>query len=518
MSSATKGIAKPQLRLLIVEDSPDDAVLLERYLRKAGYDLFTRRADTGAGVRDALAGGEWDAVVCDWTIPGFSAPEALRLVKATGRDLPFIIVSGTIGEETAVMAMRAGAHDYILKDNLARLVPVIEREIQEARARQARRQAEQELRALQERFQATFNQAAVGMAHLGLDGEWLMMNQRLCSMLGYSREELLGLRLHELTPDQDLEDEAPLHECLLAGSCESYSCEKRLRRGDGSYVPVTFTCSLVRDDAGAAKYFIAVIEDISERKRAEEERERLTQMVISNEKLAAAGRMAATLAHEINNPLEGLTNLLYLLSARATWDEQSRTLLGMAESELQRVSHITRSTLSFYREAPAPVRIRVTDLVEEALALYEPKLARQGVAIERRYEDAQDAPEVTGMPGELRQVISNLLANAMEAMPGGGRVVVKVAPTQFNGSRGTAVTVADSGTGIPPEHRQNLFQPFYTTKGQRGTGLGLWVSRGIVQKHGGSLRFRSASSPERHGTVFRLLLPQVSPQVDAAIA
>ena len=253
---------KSTLRALIIEDSEDDALLLTRYLQQT-YELIHVRVDSAEGLSQALKQGEWDLVLSDHSMPGFDSFAALQIVQQNGRDLPFIIVSGAIGEDLAVAAIKAGAHDYLLKSNLKRLIPAIERELQAAQARRTHFQSEQ-------RFRATFEQAAVGIAHVGLDGRWLRVNHKLCVITGYSEEELLTRDRPSITYPDDMPDELNSMQQLLAGDVPSSTKEIRYARKDSSLVWVSLTWSLTRTSTGEPDYFIEVVEDITERKEATE--------------------------------------------------------------------------------------------------------------------------------------------------------------------------------------------------------------------------------------------------------
>ncbi|MCE9550275.1 MAG: EAL domain-containing protein [Betaproteobacteria bacterium] len=254
---------KPILRALVIEDSEDDALLLTRYLQQT-YELIHVRVDSADGLNKALQQGEWDLVLSDHAMPGFDSFAALQIVQQRGRDLPFIIVSGAIGEDLAVSAIKAGAHDYLLKSNLKRLIPAIERELQAAQARRTHFQSEQ-------RFRATFEQAAVGIAHVGLDGRWLRVNHKLCLITGYTEEELMTRDRPSITCPDDIPDELGSMQQLLAGEVPSSTKEIRYERKDGSLVWVSLTWSLTRTSTGEPDYFIEVIEDITERKEATEQ-------------------------------------------------------------------------------------------------------------------------------------------------------------------------------------------------------------------------------------------------------
>jgi signal transduction histidine kinase len=517
--------------VLIIEDYEDDAQLLRRHLMRAGYAVEARRIETAEELNAAL--GEptpWDLVLADYTLPNFGARDALRLLQQSGQDIPFIIVSGTIDEVSAVNAMRAGAHDYVLKGHLERLLPAIERELADAHRRRERVRTEEELKLAQLRFSATFNQAAVGMAHTDASGRFLMVNQRLAEMLGEQVETLLERHLPEfielpersgeaepkptkvrveITVDATdrLVDSSAFAE-LLAGLRAHHREERALRGTHGRVFPAQLTVSLLRHDEAEDASVLWVVEDISARKDAERETGELMQRLINSERLAAAGRMANTLAHEINNPLEALTNIFYLLQVQEL-SPQAQELIAIGARELERVGHITRSTLSFYRKVPGRT-LDLHTMLDEVVQLFQMRAAQYKIEIVKSYGEhaaaergADDLRQVHYDPA-LRQVFANLVGNAIEAMEvRGGRIVVRA---RVQGVR-AVVTVADTGHGIDRANLANIFEPFFTTKGERGTGLGLWVTRGIVEEHGGTLRLRSSTSGPRRGTTIRIELP-----------
>lgn len=226
-----------------------------------------------------------------------------------------------------------------------------------------------------------------------------------------------------------------------------------------------------------------------------------------SQKLISVGRLAASIAHEINNPLESITNLLYLLGEERGLSETGRGYLTMARRELDRVAQISRQTLSFARETAGPQRVRLDELMEEVLLLYSRRIAEKNLQVHRRYDCHEEA---TVYPGEMRQVLSNLVTNAVEASSVGGQLCLRVRRSRSwadPGVVGIRVAVGDTGTGIAPEIQRRLGEPFFTTKGQRGTGLGLWVTRSIIARYGGELQLKSSTSPEHHGTVFSIFLP-----------
>ena len=236
------------------------------------------------------------------------------------------------------------------------------------------------------------------------------------------------------------------------------------------------------------------------------QRRQTENALLQSEKLAVAGRLAASIAHEINNPLESVTNLLYLIDTSSTLEEV-KLYSATAMDELTRVSEIAIHSLKFFRQLSNPTTVYLTELVDSALVLYRARLISACVAVQKDY---RACPPITAMAGELRQVIVNLVGNALDSMRGGGVLKVRIdrSTEHSNGARpGMRLTIADSGSGIPPEIKDRLFEPFISSKGETGTGLGLWVSSEIIRKHGGSIKFKSNSSSPSTGTVFSIFLP-----------
>jgi signal transduction histidine kinase len=240
------------------------------------------------------------------------------------------------------------------------------------------------------------------------------------------------------------------------------------------------------------------------------ERHRAEDALRKSEKLAVAGRLAASIAHEINNPLESVVNLLYLISTSSLLEE-SKAYTQIAMSELARVSEIVTQTLRFYRQQSKPEMVQITEIVESALVLYQRRLISAQIVIER---DFRECRPVFALAGELRQLIVNLVGNAVDAMASGGTLKIRITNTREysqDARPGIRLTVADTGSGIQPEIKEKLFEPFVSTKGDTGTGLGLWVSSGIVQKHGGTIQVKSSAISPATGAVFSIFLPLQPP-------
>src|ERR1041385_4103097 len=286
----------------------------------------------------------------------------------------------------------------------------------------------------------------------------------------------------------------------LAGKGD-YETEYRTTFPDGSVHWIGARGRAIFGKAGEPERMLGVAMDITNNKLAED-------ALRKSEKLAAAGRLAATIAHEINNPLEAVTNLLYILRLNDKWDDNARNYVGQAEHELARIAHVARQTLGFYRDTTSPHLMNLPKIVNEVLSLYLPRIQAKHINLSREFDETV---QITGLAGEIRQVVSNLVANAIDALPVEGALRIRVhhAKELTNSGRpGGRIVIADTGSGISPAHRIKLFEPFYTTKQDVGTGLGLWVSREIVQKHGGNITLRSSVTPGHSGTVFSIFLPE----------
>ena len=289
------------------------------------------------------------------------------------------------------------------------------------------------------------------------------------------------------------EDRDPATSAVTAALAmhSDFDVEYRTIRADGSMYWTAARASVECDAAGKPIRMVGMCMDITHRKLTEE-------ALRKTEKLAAAGRLAATIAHEVNNPLEAVTNLIFLARNEPNQTERNR-LLEMADKELQRVSHITRQTLGFYRDSGRAVKVDLSEVVNNVLDVFQGKLKSKGV---QAHLDVRGETVVYGAPGEITQVVSNLVSNAIDASRAGTSIRVRV----NHRPEGAVLVVSDHGTGIPPTARSKVFEPFFTTKKDVGTGLGLWISRRIVESHGGSIRFRSSNGSKATGTVFRVSL------------
>ena len=353
----------------------------------------------------------------------------------------------------------------------------------------------QELDRLRRRFVAQTS------ANIG-DWEWdlrtgkVIWSPEVEDMHGFARGSFPGTFdewLNTVHPeDRDRAKAAPLDAIARGPSGESrtkgdYDIEYRSVRPDGTWYWLAGRGAIEYDGAGQPLRMLGMCMDISSRKLTEE-------ALRKTEKLATAGRLAATIAHEINNPLEAVTNLIYLAQLQDP-PPACAQMLEMADRELQRIGHITRQTLGFYRESSSPVQVELSEVLRGVIAILRGKLESRQITA---HLEADHPVYACGVAGELRQVFANLLTNAVDASPAGAQIRIRIKPAGDQAQ----VTIADAGSGIHESAQAQIFEPFFTTKKDVGTGLGLWVTKQIIEKHGGRIRFRSRTAEGKSGTVF----------------
>jgi PAS domain S-box-containing protein len=326
-----------------------------------------------------------------------------------------------------------------------------------------------------------------------LNGIITSWNKAASRILGYSPDEIIGNSILTLIPTHLHGDETTILSNIRAGNrIEHFETIRRTRSGE--LLDVSLTVSPIRNENGEIVGASKILRDISSRKRIE-------HSLLQAEKIAATGRMAATIAHEINNPLEAVVNLLYLIRPTIT-NPEGLGYLDTAENELSRVSHIARQTLGYYRDNASATAASLTDLVEQTIEIYQPRCSSVGIEIR---ENLQSSTPVVMRRGEIMQVISNLITNSIYAMPDGGTLSLTVCDTTTPGS-GVLLIIEDTGTGIAPEHMSKIFDAFFTTRKTIGTGIGLFIARQFVEGHGGRITLASTTG-ENSGTAATIFLP-----------
>jgi PAS domain S-box-containing protein len=501
--------ADDKVNILMVDDQPAKLLSYEVILSELGENLI--KATTASEALSILLKTDVAVVLMDVSMPDLDGFELADVIRQHPRfqKTAIIFISGVhFTDSDKIQGYRSGAVDYIsvpvvpevLRAKIGVFVDLHRktRQLEMLNNDLERRVAERtdELRQREEQFRTRaelLELATEAIMVRDLGGALQFWNTGAETLYGFKREEALGREVHHMLqtvfPVSREEIEAELREH------KTWQGNLIQRTKDGAEVVVA--CRKTVNHEGNA--VLEVSRDITAQLQAEE-------ALRETEKLAAMGRVAGIIAHEINNPLAAITNTLYLVRNHPSLDDTARHFADVAEQELQRVSHITRQTLSFYRESKQPIAVNITDLLNDVLELQERVLNSSHIAVQRKYSLS---PVVQGFPVELRQVFLNLVGNAIQAMPGGGslRVYVREATDWIGQRRGVFISIVDTGIGIRPEDSKRLFQPFFSTKSTKGTGLGLWISKGIVQKYDGMLTCRSYRTQRGCATCFRVFLP-----------
>jgi PAS domain S-box-containing protein len=494
------------LRVLHVEDSEQDMALLQRHLTRAGYTLVSGRVDMAAAMRAALEEHQWDIILCDYSMPRFNALEALALMHEMKLDLPFIIISGTIGEDSAVEAMRTGAHDYLMKGSLARLGPAMEREISEAVNRRARRQAEEQLRLQSIALEAAANAILITDA----TGKIVWANPAFTETTGYSFEEVVGKNPRVLkSGKQDGAFYKEMWDTILSGNVWRNTLINR--RKDGTLNREDMTITPIRDGSGEITQFVAIKQDItkleqalSDVKQKSEELAAMTQQLWQASKLATMGELSASIAHELNNPLATVALRVENLLMPMAEDDSKRHSLEIIMQEVDRMANLVDNLLQFSRRShrqisTVDVREEITNSIE--FIHYHLRSRR----IEAVPEFADPLPTIQADRQQLRQLFLNLLTNAGDAMPHGGTLRVRVTRSVLREVEAVKIDFSDSGGGISTQDLEKIWEPFFTTKPEgKGTGLGLAICRRIVEEHSGTIGIESSAG---HGTTVHIVFP-----------
>jgi PAS domain S-box-containing protein len=374
------------------------------------------------------------------------------------------------------------------------------------RAMEQRERYSAAIREREQWFRVTLS--SIGDAVIATDehGKVTFMNEVAQALTGIKPEVAQGQLIQRVFPifnEVTLQPvENPVAKVLELGRIMGLANHTVLQRSDGKIIPIKDSAAPIYDDQKKLRGVIMVFRDVTAEKESED-------LLHKAEKLAAAGRLAATVAHEINNPLEAVCNLIYLVKSSADLSEEVQSYLSLAEQELERVSHITRQTLGFYRDSAMPTAVEVSMVVESVIKLFENKTKSKDVSVE---VNINSCPPVQGLQGELKQLVANLISNAADAVGTGGRIRVSAWPAVYPQGEGVEIKVADDGPGVAEENREQIFEPFFTTKRDIGTGLGLWVSKQIAERHHGLIRVANGGENDLGGAIFTVFLPRAQDQ------
>ena len=500
------------LRILHLEDSPADAELVHAMLEAGGIDCEIVRADTASSFASALETGSFNLILADFALPSFGGIEGLELARKVCPEIPFLFVSGSMGEEVAIETLKKGATDYVLKNRLARLVPAIERALEESRTRERRQEAEEALRASEARYRLLFENNPQPM--WVFDSEtlaFLAVNSAACHHYGYSRDEFLGMTIRDIRPPEDV----PELFSGLATEPREYQPARvwKHRVKDGTEIDVEIHSHPLVFDEREAQLVLAV--DVTQRTQLE-------QQLRQSQKIEAIGQLAGGVAHDFNNVLTVILGHCELLLKELKADDRVREDIVEIQVAGERAATLTRQLLAFSRkQLLEPVVLDLNEIVRGLEKMLR-RLIPEDIII--RTSLATGSPRILADPGQLEQIIMNLVVNARDAMAEGGHITIETTRVEFDAgytalhsyaTPGPQVmlAVSDTGSGMSRDTQARIFEPFFTTKAQgSGTGLGLSTVYGIVKQSGGSIEVYSEPG---QGTVFKIYFSEVADEITA---
>jgi PAS domain S-box-containing protein len=504
----------PPLRVLLVEDSADDAELIERTLREGDFSIDARLVADEAAFRTGLAEFSPDLVLSDWALPGFSGKAAVRIAREWDATVPCILVSGTLGEELVVQALRSGATDYVLKQRLEALAPAVRRALAEVAERREQARLTADLAATRARYFDLYDVAPVGYCTISEQGRILEANLTAATLLGVVRGGLVNQPIRRLIINAD-QDIYFLHTKQLFESGQPYSLELRMLKQGATSVWVHLEAMAAQDGDGA-RVCRVVMSDISLRKALEGQ-------LLQAQKLESVGQLAGGIAHDFNNLLTAIHGYGELLGQSLPDDDPRRADLDEILRAADRAAELTRQLVAFSRRQILQLCVLDPAEVVDGIAPMLRRLMGENIAVVTR--TAPDLGNVKADPSQLEQVILNLAVNARDAMPEGGEFTIATAnveisaedagsPHEVGPGRYVLLSFSDTGLGMGPETEAHAFEPYFTTKEPgKGTGMGLATVYGIVKQSSGSIYLHS--EPGR-GTTFKIYLPHVEGKATAA--
>ena len=491
------------LNILMIEDSHADFMLVKRHLTLNGLSCRCCRVDSLDALKEAIGRENWDLVLADYNVPQLPFQETLKLLQAAVPDLPVIMVTGTVGEEKAVELLKLGAYDFVLKGNLTRLMPAIERSLSDFSVRKGKRAAEEQLRESNERFRMIYEHSIDAILLTNTDGSVIAANPEACRIFGLSEPEICRFGRSSLVDIEDARLSALLEERKHTGMCRG---EITMKRGDGSHFPAEISTAMFTEGDGTQKTSM-IIRDVSERKKLEEQ-------IRQSQKMEAVGQLAGGVAHDFNNILQAIFGYSHLILAKADDSLAVKKKVKELINASQRAAELTKGLLAFSRKQSVTLAVIELNEVVQGNEAFLRRLIRED--IELKISCTAEPLAVLADRGQIEQVFMSLVTNGRDAMPGGGRLSIDTQSVtldqQFIEAHGfgtvgvySSFSVSDSGFGMDKETQSHIFEPFFTTKAQgEGTGLGLSMAYGIVKKHDG---FITVYSEPGTGTIFKIYLP-----------
>lgn len=494
-----------QLRVLLVEDNEDDVLLLVRHLTKSGYEITYQQVQTESEMRQALEDMDWDVVLADYAMPHFSGPQALAAFKSYNLEIPFIVISGTIGEENAVALMRCGAHDYLMKDNIIRLVPAIERELEETKHRTEKKHAQQIVKEQRDFLEKILDSMPNPLYVVDANTYIIKISNKAAKKENIIPE---GKKCYEYlykSPKKcdDNENACPITRIKETKKTVSLTHRHKDENGVEKYYELK-GFPIFNGDNKVSKVIIYFV-DITKEVNVGENIKQIQQELEEAQKLAICGQIAAEIGHEIANPLTFVSVRLQQMMSKS-FDNREKleeiiTHIDRIKKLLKDFSNIGRKTDLVFEDADlAPIIDSVISLVNNTKRLGNVSISK---------EVAADLPKIRINKNKIIQVILNLLINAIDACYPEGEVVVSAELLDMETDNGmekfVKISVRDNGHGMTEDQKKKVFEPFFTTKEKdRGLGLGLPVSQSIVQQHQGWMDIQSSLD---EGTCFSFFLP-----------
>ncbi|BAZ08609.1 two-component hybrid sensor and regulator [Calothrix sp. NIES-4071] len=504
-------MGKP-LQVLIVEDSEDDMLVLLHTLEQNDYDLTYTRVVTAPDMSAALKQSSWDIILCDYTIPGFDAPKALSLLKNTGLDIPFIIISGTINEETVVPVLKAGAHDFILKERMARLVPAIEREMREAKIRQKQRETEVELEKVLQKLNFHVENSPLGVIEWNSEFQVMRWSSSAEKIFGWFAKEAIGRRLQDWQfVHEDDVDAVNATIARMVSYPQTFSLNRNYTKNGSIIYCEWYNSALIED--GKLVSVLSLALDVSDRVRLENERNRSLELEIAARAEAEkANRLKdqflATLSHELRTPLNPILGWIKLLQSSKLNETKTVEALATIERNAKLQAKLVEDLLDISRIIQGKLTLNATPVSIALIigaAIETVRLAAEAKSIQLITRLSPNVGQVLGDATRLQQVIGNLLSNAVKFTSDGGQIEIRLEQVD----KLAKIQVIDTGIGINPEFQPYVFEHFRQfdssiTRKFGGLGLGLAIARQIVELHGGTIRVESQG--EGQGTTFTVCL------------